>query len=58
MSRTAEGKSYAVQQQRRSGRTEESYFFIHMVLTDLATGLAMWEDNVEIAKQGTHSIFE
>ena len=33
-----------VQQQRRSGRTEESYFFIHMVLTDLATGLAtMWK---------------
>ena len=47
-----------VQQQRRSGRTEESYFFIHMVLTDLATGLAMWEDNVEIAKQGTKSIFD
>lgn len=47
-----------VQQQRRSGRTEESYFFIHMVLTDLATGLAVWEDNVEIAKQGTKSIFE
>ena len=37
---------------------EESYFFIHMVLTDLATGLAMWEDNVEIAKQGTKSIFD
>lgn len=47
-----------VQQQRRSGRTEESYFFIHMVLTDLATGLAMWEDNVEIAKQGTRSIID
>ena len=47
-----------VQQQRRSGRTEESYFFIHMVLTDLATGLAVWEDNVEIAKQGTKSIFD
>ena len=47
-----------VQQQRRSGRTEESYFFIHMVLTDLATGLAVWEDNVELAKQGTKSIFD
>ncbi len=47
-----------VQQQRHSGRTEESYFFIHMVLTDLATGLAVWEDNVEIAKQGTKSIFD
>lgn len=47
-----------VQQRRASGRTEESYFFIHMVLTDLSTGLAVWEDNVEIAKQGTKSIFE
>ena len=27
-------------------------------LTDLKTGLALWENNVEIAKQGTHSIFE
>ncbi len=47
-----------VQQRRESGRTEESYFFIHMVLTDLSTGLAVWEDNVEIAKQGTKSIFD
>jgi uncharacterized protein (TIGR02722 family) len=40
-----------VQQKTTSGRIRESYFFIHMTLTDLKTGLAMWEDNVEIAKQ-------
>lgn len=41
-----------VQQQASSGRIKESYFFFHMALTDLATGLAVWEDNVEIVKQG------
>ncbi|RLA25081.1 MAG: penicillin-binding protein activator LpoB [Gammaproteobacteria bacterium] len=41
-----------VQQQSSQGRMRESYFFFHMALTDLATGLAVWEDNVEIAKQG------
>lgn len=41
-----------VQQQASSGRVKESYFFFHMALTDLATGLAVWEDNVEIVKQG------
>ena len=40
-----------VQQKTTSGRMHESYFFIHMTLTDLKTGLAMWEENVEIAKQ-------
>jgi PBP1b-binding outer membrane lipoprotein LpoB len=40
-----------VQQKTTSGRMRESYFFIHMTLTDLKTGLAMWEDNVEIVKQ-------
>ncbi len=46
------------QQTTVQGRTEESYFLFHLVLTDLKTGLALWENNVEIAKQGTHSIFE
>ena len=46
------------QQTMVQGRTEESYFVFHLVLTDLKTGLALWENNVEIAKQGTHSIFE
>ena len=41
-----------VQQKTKYGRTEESYFFFHMTLTDLKTGLALWEDNVEIVKQG------
>lgn len=40
-----------VQQQASSGRLQESYFFFHMAITDLTTGLAMWEENVEIAKQ-------
>ncbi len=46
-----------VQEVRKVNRQEESYFFIHLVLTDLSTGLAMWEDNVEIGKQGTKSVF-
>ncbi len=46
------------QQTTIQGRTEESYFVFHLVLTDLKTGLALWENNVEVAKQGTHSIFE
>ena len=46
------------QQTTVQGRTEESYFVFHLVLTDLKTGLALWENNVEIAKQGPHSIFE
>ncbi|OQK17644.1 hypothetical protein AU255_07200 [Methyloprofundus sedimenti] len=41
-----------VQQTSSLGRMRESYFFFHMALTDLTTGLAVWEDNVEIAKQG------
>ena len=47
-----------VQQSNRVGRVEESYFFFHVVMTDLATGLAVWEDNVEIGKQETKSIFD
>ncbi len=42
-----------VQQRAALGRTEESYFFFHVTLTDLKTGLAVWEDNFEVAKQGT-----
>lgn len=33
------------------GRDEESYFAIHLTLTDLVTGLAVWEDEKEIVKQ-------
>ncbi|MHB9139635.1 MAG: penicillin-binding protein activator LpoB [Victivallaceae bacterium] len=46
-----------VQQQAASGRTYESYFFFHLTLTNLKTGLAEWEENVEIAKQGKLSWF-
>lgn len=46
-----------IQEKRAAGRTQESYFFIHLVLTDLATGLAVWEDSVEIAKQGKSGLF-
>lgn len=45
-----------VQQKTSQGRTSESYFFFHLTLTDLKTGLAVWEDNVEIAKQGTRPL--
>ncbi len=46
-----------VQQQASSGRVRESYFFFHMALTDLDTGLAIWEENVEIAKQAKKPVF-
>ena len=46
-----------VQQQASSGRVRESYFFFHMALTDLETGLAIWEENVEIAKQAKRPVF-
>lgn len=47
-----------VAERRKAGRKEETFFFFHMVLTDLSTGLALWEDNVEIGKQETKSFFE
>jgi uncharacterized protein (TIGR02722 family) len=40
-----------IQQRTKLDRMRESYFFFHLTLTDLDTGLAVWEDNVEIAKQ-------
>ncbi len=40
-----------IQVRTRQGRMTESYFMIHMTLTDHTTGLALWEDEVEIAKQ-------
>ena len=46
-----------VQQKTTQGRVSESYFFFHMAITDLTTGLAVWEDNVEIAKQGKKPVF-
>jgi|GEM_PF-1445455 len=42
---------------RREGRRSESYFMIYMVLTDLRTGLAIWQDSEEIVKQGTRTRF-
>lgn len=44
------------QQTTYQGRTEESYFMFHLVLTDLKTGVAVWEHNVDILKQGTHPL--
>ena len=46
-----------VQQTASTGRIRESYFFFHMALTDLTTGLAVWEENVEIAKQAKRPVF-
>lgn len=44
-----------IQQKTSLGRNRESYFFFHLTLTDLKTGLAVWEDDVEIAKQGKNA---
>ncbi|MBQ9500642.1 MAG: penicillin-binding protein activator LpoB [Lentisphaeria bacterium] len=46
-----------INQATRSGRTRENTFYFHVVLTDLKTGLAIWEDNFEITKQETVNIF-
>lgn len=45
------------QQTIYQGRTEESYFLFHMALTDLVTGIAVWEHTVEFLKQGTYPLF-
>jgi PBP1b-binding outer membrane lipoprotein LpoB len=41
-----------IQQKTVQGNTEESYFTIHLTLTNLDKGLPLWEDSVRIAKQG------
>lgn len=46
-----------VNQATNVGRTRENTFYFHVVLTDLQTGLAVWEDNFDISKQETVSIF-
>ena len=45
-----------IQQNTVSGRTEESYYMFHLTLTDLKTGIAVWEKNVDFAKQATRPI--
>ena len=46
-----------INQSTKVGRTSENTFYFHVVLTDLQTGLAVWEDNFDISKQETKSIF-
>ena len=46
-----------IQQKTTLGRKTESYFFFHLTLTDLKTGLAVWEDNFEVAKQAKKPVF-
>ena len=45
-----------IQQTSYSGRTEESYYMFHLTLTDLATGVAVWETNIDFAKQATRPV--
>ena len=45
-----------IQQNTVSGRTEESYYMFHLTLTDLKTGVAVWEKSVDFAKQATRPI--
>ena len=40
-----------IQHKKLQGDIEESYFTIHLTLTDLDKGLPIWEDSVRIAKQ-------
>ena len=46
-----------INQSTTAGRTRENTFYFHVVLTDLQTGLAVWEDNFDISKQETKNIF-
>ena len=46
-----------IQKRTSQGRTSESYFYINLKLTDLKTGLAVWEDDKEVAKQETKAVF-
>ena len=46
-----------INQATKVGRTSENTFYFHVVLTDLQTGLAVWEDNFDISKQETKNIF-
>ena len=46
-----------IQQKTVVGRDEESYFMFHLTLTDLKTGLAVWENTVEVAKQRKRPLF-
>jgi len=39
------------------GRNRESNIYFHITLTDLKTGLALWEGQSQVAKQGKVSIF-
>lgn len=45
-----------IQEKTNQGRMKQSYFFFHLTLTDLKTGLAVWEDNVEIAKHSKKAL--
>jgi uncharacterized protein (TIGR02722 family) len=46
-----------IQKKSRNGRARESYFQVHLTLTDLDTGLAVWEDYVEFTKQEVKPLF-
>ncbi len=46
-----------IRQSTHAGRTRENTFYFHVVVTDLQSGLAVWEDNFEISKQETVNIF-
>ena len=45
-----------IQQSTFSGNTEESYYMFHLTLTDLKSGVAVWEKNIDFAKQATRPI--
>jgi PBP1b-binding outer membrane lipoprotein LpoB len=45
------------QMKATQGRMSESYFYFHMTLTDLESGLAVWESqDIEIAKQSKKAV--
>lgn len=47
-----------IEQNITVGRTTESSFSFHVVMTDLATGFAVWEDTFDISKQETESLIK
>ncbi len=42
-----------MEDQVRAGRTRQTTYIFQLALTEVRTGLALWEDEVQITKQGT-----
>ncbi len=44
-----------MEDQVRAGRTRQTTYIFQLAMTEVSSGLAVWEDEVQITKQGTRS---